>query len=121
MPMPPALAKDFEYSSLRNERHTPAPPLPPNGPSPSMPVNIWLNIELRNTASKDFEAVFLNQMFQSMFTGIDGDGPFGGKGATGVWRSFLTDEYAKSFTKAGGIGIADHIYKTLIAQQEARS
>src|SRR5712691_7402029 len=52
MPIPPALAKDLAYSSLRNERQTPAPPLPPNGPSPSMPVNIWLNLEWRNTASK---------------------------------------------------------------------
>src|SRR5258708_3229837 len=50
--MPPALAKDLAYSSLRNERHIPAPPAPPNGPSPSMPVIIWLNIELMNVASK---------------------------------------------------------------------
>ena len=71
-------------------------------------------------AAQDFEAVFLNSMFQQMFTGIDGDGPFGGGGATGVWRSFLTDEYAKSFAKAGGIGIADQVYRALIAQQEAR-
>lgn len=72
-------------------------------------------------ASQDFEAVFLNSMFQQMFTGIQGDGPFGGNGATGVWRSFLTDEYAKSFAKSGGIGMADQVYKSLIAQQEARS
>src|SRR5262249_37020034 len=52
MPMPPAFANDLPYSSLRNERHTPALPAPPNGPSPSMPVSIWLNIELRNIASK---------------------------------------------------------------------
>jgi Rod binding domain-containing protein len=52
-----------------------------------------------------------------MFTGLDGDGPFGGQGATGVWRSFLTDEYAKSFTKAGGIGIADQVYKAMLARQ----
>jgi flagellar protein FlgJ len=71
------------------------------------------------SAAQNFEAVFLNSMFEQMYTGIDGDGPFGGSGATGVWRSFLTDEYAKSFAKAGGIGIADHVYKTLIAQQEA--
>jgi Rod binding domain-containing protein len=71
-------------------------------------------------AAQDFEAVFLNSMFQHMFTGIDGDGPFGGNGATGVWRSMLTDEYAKSFAKSGGIGIADQVYRTLIAQQEAR-
>jgi Rod binding domain-containing protein len=70
-------------------------------------------------AAQDFEAVFLNSMFQQMFTGIQGDGPFGGNGATGVWRSFLTDEYAKSFAKNGGIGIADQVYKSLIQQQEA--
>lgn len=72
-------------------------------------------------AAQDFEAVFLNSMFQHMFTGISGDGPFGGNGAVGVWRSMLTDEYSKSFAKAGGIGIADQVYRTLIAQQEARS
>jgi Rod binding domain-containing protein len=74
-----------------------------------------------HAAAKDFEAVFLNSMFQHMFTGIDGDGPFGGQGATGVWRSVLTDQYAKSIAKAGGIGIADQVYKSLIAHQEARS
>lgn len=71
-------------------------------------------------AAQDFEAVFLNTMFQQMFTGIDGEGPFGGRGGAGVWRSFLTDEYARSFAKAGGIGLADDVYRTLIAQQEAR-
>jgi Rod binding domain-containing protein len=45
----------------------------------------------------------------------------GGSGASGTWRSFLTEQYAKTVTKAGGIGIADQVYKSLIAQQEARS
>jgi flagellar protein FlgJ len=71
-------------------------------------------------ASQDFEAVFINSMFQQMFTGIKGEGPFGGDGATGVWRSFLTDEYSKSFAKAGGIGIADQVYRSLMAQQEIK-
>ncbi|RDV05186.1 flagellar assembly peptidoglycan hydrolase FlgJ [Undibacter mobilis] len=70
--------------------------------------------------SEDFEAVFLNNMFQQMFTGVQGEGPFGGAGATGVWRTFLTDEYAKNFAKAGGIGIAKQVYSTLLAQQEIR-
>jgi Rod binding domain-containing protein len=69
----------------------------------------------------DFEAQFLSSMFNQMMTGIDGDGPFGGGGAAGVWRSFLSEEYGKSFAKAGGIGIADHVYRALIAQQEARA
>ena len=56
-------------------------------------------------------------MFQQMFTNV-GDGPFsGGHGAT-IWRSFLTDEYAKSFVKAGGIGIADEVQRALLARQE---
>jgi peptidoglycan hydrolase FlgJ len=68
-------------------------------------------------AAQDFEAMFLNNMFQQMFTGIDGDGPFGGSGSLKVWRSFLTDQYAKSFAKAGGIGLAADVYHELLRQQ----
>src|SRR5215470_12683880 len=69
----------------------------------------------------DFEAVFLHTMFSQMFTGIDGEGPFGGAGAAGVWRSFLTDQYAKSFAKAGGIGLADHVYRALLDHQATKT
>lgn len=69
-------------------------------------------------AAQDFEAVFLNSMFSQMFTSIDGEGPFGGDQATGVWRSFLTDEYAKSFARKGGVGIASDVYRTLMMQQD---
>ncbi len=68
--------------------------------------------------AESFEATFLNSMFQNMFAGIDGEGPFGGTPGTGVWRSFMTDELAKSFAKNGGIGLADPIYRSLIAHQE---
>jgi peptidoglycan hydrolase FlgJ len=71
-----------------------------------------------HAAAQNFEAVFLNSMFAQMQTGIEGEGPFGGSGAEGVWRSFLTDAYAKSFSKAGGIGIASHVYQSLMAMQE---
>jgi flagellar protein FlgJ len=67
----------------------------------------------------DFEAVFLSNMFSEMFTSIDGEGPFGGGPGTGIWRSFLGEEYAKSFAAKGGIGIADEIYRVLIEQQAA--
>jgi len=70
-----------------------------------------------HAAAQNFEAMFLNSTFQQMFTGIDGDGPFGGSGALKVWRSLLTDQYAKSFAKAGGIGIASHVYDALLKQQ----
>jgi peptidoglycan hydrolase FlgJ len=72
-------------------------------------------------AAGNFEAMFINSMFQQMFTGIDGDGPFGGKGALKVWRSFLTDQYAKTFAKSGGFGIAASVYDQLLKQQGASS
>jgi peptidoglycan hydrolase FlgJ len=71
--------------------------------------------------AQDFESVFLNTMFQQMFTGIGKEGPLGDGPGIGVWRSFLTDEYAKSFAKAGGVGIGDQVYRELIAQQAART
>jgi Rod binding domain-containing protein len=75
--------------------------------------------EKTKNAARDFEAVFLNTMFQQMFSSI-GKGPFGGGPAANVWRSLLTDEYAKSFANAGGIGLADHVQRALLAQQEIR-
>ena len=71
-------------------------------------------------AAQDFEAVFLNSMFTQMFSGV-GEGPFSGGQAAKTWQGFLTDEYAKNFAKAGGVGIGDTVYRELIAQQEARA
>jgi Rod binding domain-containing protein len=71
------------------------------------------------TNAQNFEATFLNLMFQHMFTDTDGDGPLGGGTGVGVWRSFLTDEFSKSFAKQGGVGIADQVYQSLISHQEA--
>jgi flagellar protein FlgJ len=68
-------------------------------------------------ASQQFESMFLNSMFQEMYTSTDGDGPFGGSGALKIWRSFMTDQYAKTFAKNGGIGIAPHVYNELLKLQ----
>jgi flagellar protein FlgJ len=73
------------------------------------------------TQAQDFEAVFLNSMFSQMTSGLKGDGPFGDTVGTGVWRSMLTDQYARSFAKAGGIGISNDVYRTLILQQANRA
>jgi len=70
--------------------------------------------------AEEFEAVFLNTMFEQMFGDV-GKGPFNGGAAAGPWRSFLIDEYARTVAKAGGIGIADHVERALLAQQEIPS
>jgi flagellar protein FlgJ len=65
----------------------------------------------------DFEAMFLNSMFSQMTSGIKGEGPFGDTPGTGVWRSMLTEQYSKSFAQAGGVGISNDVFRTLIMQQ----
>jgi Rod binding domain-containing protein len=77
------------------------------------------NDRLRAQA-QDFEVQFVNSMFQQMYAGVEGDGPFGNSTGVGPWRSFLTEEYAKNFVKRGGIGIADSVYRSLLSMQEAR-
>jgi peptidoglycan hydrolase FlgJ len=69
--------------------------------------------------AEEFETVFLNSMFQQMFANV-GQGPYSGGPGASMWRSFLTEEYAKSFVKSGGIGIADHVQRELLARQEVR-
>ena len=72
-------------------------------------------------SSQEFEAVFLNSMFSQMTSGVKGEGPFGDTTGTGIWRSMLTDEYSKSFAKAGGVGISNDVFRTLIMQQANRA
>ncbi len=97
----------------------PRPLLDPNKLSASIADKVSPGVvDKARSTSQDFESVFLNSMFSQMFTNIGAEGPFGGGPATGVWRSFLTNEYAKSFAKAGGIGIGDEVYRALIAHQQ---
>ena len=70
--------------------------------------------------AQDFEAMFLNSMFSQMTNGLNGEGPFGNTTGTGVWRSMLTEQYSRQFAKAGGVGISNEVYRTLILQQARR-
>jgi Rod binding domain-containing protein len=71
-------------------------------------------------AAVDFETVFLSQMLETLSSGLKTDGPFGGGAGEGVFRSMLNQEYAKSITKAGGLGIADSVYRELLKIQETQ-
>jgi Rod binding domain-containing protein len=78
-------------------------------------------IQKATTTSQDFEAMFLNSMFSQMTAGLKGEGPFGDTPGTGVWRSMLTEQYSKSFAKAGGVGVSDAVFRTLIMQQASEA
>ena len=72
-------------------------------------------------AAESFESFFLAQVLEAMFAGIQSTGPFGGGAAEGQWRSLLHEQYANAVAKAGGIGIADQIYRQIIQLQEVNS
>jgi len=65
---------------------------------------------------QDFESMFLSQMIGHMFSGIKADGLFGGGHAEETFRSLLVDEYGKSIARAGGIGIADQVVRSVLLQ-----
>ncbi|GGH26505.1 hypothetical protein GCM10007036_34350 [Alsobacter metallidurans] len=72
-----------------------------------------------NKTAQDFEAMFLENAFGQMFSGLQGEGPLGGQGAGAeIYRGMLTQEYAKTVSKRGGVGIADSVYRELIRMQE---
>ena len=70
-------------------------------------------------AAEEFEAVFLSQMLQHMFAGVNfnpyGDGS---SAADDIYKSLLVDEYGKMLAKTGGIGIADHVKREMLKIQE---
>ena len=87
----------------------------PNGAGE--PTN--LQHSARKTA-EEFEHSFLTTMLGSMFEGVETSAPFGGGHAEQQFRSVLLGEYAKDMAKAGGIGIADEVYREILAIQEGK-
>ena len=70
-------------------------------------------------AAKDFEQVFLSQMFQHMFENVETDKVFGGGHAETMFRSFMIDEYAKQVSNSGRIGLSNQIRDSMLRMQEA--
>lgn len=71
-----------------------------------------------NETAQEFESVFLSQMLQHMFAGLEVDEWFGGGDGEEMFKSLLVDEYGKLMAKAGGIGVADHIRQEMLRLQE---
>jgi flagellar protein FlgJ len=74
--------------------------------------------ERMDEVAREFEAQFISQMLESMFAGIETEGPLGGGEAEGTYRSMLTTEYGKLISRAGGIGVADHVKREMLRLQE---
>ena len=89
-----------------------------HAPKASTPTSASKEQAMRETA-QEFEAVFIGQMTEAMFAGLETEEPFGGGHAEKMWRSQLSQEMGRSISASGGIGIAESVYRSMIAQQEA--
>ncbi|NBN63533.1 chemotaxis protein [Microvirga tunisiensis] len=69
-------------------------------------------------AARAYEAVFLNTMLQSMFSGLEEGGAWGGGAGSETWQGMLVDEFAKNIAGRGGIGIAATLERELLTLQE---
>ncbi|GIL41485.1 rod-binding protein [Roseiterribacter gracilis] len=79
------------------------------------------NLAKTRAAAEQFESAFVTQMLSHMFDGVGNDPNFGGGKGEEVFKSFLLDEYGKSVSKAGGLGIADAVQKEMLRMQEQRA
>ena len=89
-------------------------------PGMALPKGTTLAARAR-AAGQEFEAVLLSQVFSTMFSSLGQDGPLGGGGAQGIYRSLLAEEYGRTVAAAGGIGLADTVARELISIQESRA
>ncbi|MEX0582148.1 MAG: rod-binding protein [Sneathiella sp.] len=77
------------------------------------------NEHIRQTA-QEFEAFFLSQVLNSMSSGLETDNMFGGGESEKMFRGMLNDEYSKSMSRNNSIGIADAVYREMLALQEVK-
>lgn len=79
--------------------------------------------EQARALGKQFESMFVTQMLNHMFTGLEGENSyFGGGHAEGMFRPMLMEEYGKMIANRGnGIGLAEQVTKMLLSQQEVQT
>lgn len=91
----------------------------PTSPLPHNLSGTGQNIGSIREQAVQLESVFLNTLVSEMFSGLETRNIFGGGQAEETWRSMQTEHIAGQIADAGGIGLADDIMRTLLAQQEA--
>lgn len=86
-----------------------------------VPAAQHLGPERIKAVAREFESVYLSNMMEEMFAGIEDGNPFDSGPGSSAWRSLRTEEFARAISAAGGIGLAEHVQRQLIALQENSS
>lgn len=76
------------------------------------------SVEKAAAAAEEFEGVFISVMLKQMFAGLKTEAPFGGGQAEETFRGLMVDEYGKMLAGRGGLGLAEHVQRELLALQD---
>lgn len=77
-----------------------------------------LDVASAQKTGEDFEAYFLSQAFENMFSGTDTDQMFGGGQSEGIYRSMMIQEYSKVAARTHSTGIGDEVTREILRMQE---
>ncbi|GAN70597.1 hypothetical protein ASY01nite_05800 [Acetobacter syzygii] len=76
-------------------------------------------LEKTRKAAIEFEGMTIGEMLQPMFDTVDtANSLFGGGAAESQFRSLQVLEMGKQIANNGGIGLADSVYRQMLAMQE---
>jgi Rod binding domain-containing protein len=67
-----------------------------------------------DAAAKEFEAVFIAQLLEPLFSSVETPAVAGGGKSEAFFNSLLQENYAKAFAERGGFGLADQVKAALL-------
>lgn len=72
-------------------------------------------------AAREFEAMAIGELLKPMFETVDqSQGLFGGGAGEAAWKPILVEHMAKNISARGGVGLAEHVYQSLLRMQEEK-
>ena len=74
-------------------------------------------VEIRRTAER-LETAFLTEMLKGAGIGAL-EGAFGGGAGEDQFASLLREQYAEKMVRAGGLGLSEHIMRTMMEKANA--
>ena len=77
-----------------------------------------LDVASAKKTGQDFEAYFLSQAFENMFSGLGTDPLFGGGSGESVYRSMMIQEYSKVAARTHATGIGSEVTREILRLQE---
>ena len=87
-----------------------------NSGAPAVGSN--LDVAGAQKTGEDFEAFFLSQAFENMFSGVNADPMFGGGAGESIYRSMMIQEYSKVAARTHSTGIGDQVTREILRLQE---